>query len=75
MPDQESHIEELEGQFPLLAGQAFAAACERVLASGDSVLQSEQGRIYEVSPDGRRVVVKSIEPPTPNVSGRRITIW
>jgi hypothetical protein len=38
------------------------------------VLQSEQGYIYEVFPDGRRVVVKKIEPPTPVVSGRKITI-
>jgi hypothetical protein len=74
MPDQENNIEELENQFPALSGVAFAAARERVLASGNSVLQSEEGCIYEVFPDGRGVVVKNIEPPTPNVPGRKITI-
>lgn len=74
MPDQENNIEELENQFPALSGAAFAAARERVLASGNSVLQSEQGHIYEIFPDGRRVLLKNIEPPTPNASGRKITI-
>ena len=74
MPDQENNIEELENQFPSLSGAVFAAAREQVLASGNSVLQSEQGCIYEVSPDGQRVKVKDIEPPTPNIPGRRITI-
>ena len=74
MSDEENNIEELENQFPALAGAAFAAARKRVLASGNSVLQSEQGHIYEVFPDGRRVFVKDIEPPTPDVPGRRIVI-
>jgi len=74
MPYQENYIEELEIRFPALSGVAFANARERVLASGNSVLQSEKGRIYEVFPDGRRVVLKNIEPPTSNVPGRKITI-
>jgi hypothetical protein len=72
--DKENNIEMLENQFPALSGSAFAGARERVLASGQSVLQSEHGYIYEVFPDGRRVVVKKIEPPIPVVSGRKITI-
>ncbi len=74
MADQKNNIEILEGQFPAVSGSAFAAAREQVLASGQSVLQSEQGYIYEVFPDGRRVAVKKIEPPTPVESGRKITI-
>jgi hypothetical protein len=74
MADQESKIEMLENQFPAAAGPAFAAARAKVLASGQSVLQSEQGYIYEVFPDGHRVVVKQIEPPTPVVAGRKIII-
>lgn len=74
MADQENNIEILEGQFPAVSGSAFAAAREQVLASGQSVLQSEGGYIYEVFPDGHRVQVKKIEPPTPVVSGRKITI-
>ena len=74
MADQENNIEILESQFPAVSGSAFAAAREEVLASGQSVLQSEQGYIYEVFPGGRRVPVKKIEPPTPVVSGSKITI-
>jgi hypothetical protein len=73
MADQDK-LDLLERQFPVAAASAFAAARERVLASGQSVLQSEQGYIYEVFPDGRRIVVKQIEPPIPAVPGRKITI-
>ena len=74
MADQENDILKLESEFPALSGQAFAAARARVLASGQSVLQSENGIIYEVFPDGRRMVVKEIEPPTLVEPGSRITI-
>jgi hypothetical protein len=72
--DQEKRIERLESQFPAVSGSAFAAARQRVLASGQSVLQSEQGCIYEVDPDGGRVIVKTIDPPTLVVSGSKIAI-
>ncbi|HEX3627327.1 MAG TPA: hypothetical protein VH280_18115 [Verrucomicrobiae bacterium] len=62
MSDQD--IQLLESQFPAISGSAFAAARERVLASGQSVLQSHDGVIYEVFPDGRQVEVKKIEPPS-----------
>lgn len=57
-------IQVLESQFPALSGQAFAAASAQVLASGQSVLQSEGASIYRVFPDGHKEVVKHIEPPT-----------
>jgi hypothetical protein len=72
MSDQE--IKQLESQFPSVSGSAFAAAREHVLASGQSVLESDDGVIYEVFPDGRRQVVKKIEPPTQVVSGSILTI-
>ena len=72
MSDQD--IQQLESQFPAVSGSAFAAACEHVLASGQSVLQSQDGVIYEIFPDGRRVPVKKIEPPTQFVSGKIFTI-
>lgn len=56
MSDQD--IQKLENKFPEVSSSAFAAARERVLASGQSVLQSQDGVIYEVFPDGRRVEVK-----------------
>jgi hypothetical protein len=67
MSDQD--IQKLESEFPALSGSAFAAAREKVLASGQSVLQSQNGIIYEVFPDGRQVEVKKIEPPTKAVAG------
>ena len=72
MSDQD--IQKLESQFPAISGSAFAAARERVLASGQSVLQSDNGVIYEVFPDGRRVTVKTIEPPSQVVPGTIIAI-
>lgn len=74
MPDQEDKIQTLENQFPACSGSAFAAARAQVLASGQSVLQSEQGVIYEFFPDGSRRRVKEIEAPTPVVSGSKILI-
>jgi len=67
-------IQILENQFPALSGSAFAAARSQVLASGQSVLESKDGVIYEVFPDGRRVEIKRIEPPTPVVTGSVIVI-
>ena len=61
MSDQD--IQELESQFPALSGQAFAAASERVLASGQSVLKTVGSFVVRVFPDGHTEVVKPIEPP------------
>jgi hypothetical protein len=51
-PENEDAVLRLEEAFPSLAAEAFAAARARVLASGLSVLQPEDGAIYEVFPDG-----------------------
>ena len=65
----ESDIQALESQFPPVSCQAFAAARQHVLESGQSVLQTEDGFVYRVFPDGRKEVVKKIEPPTPAQPG------
>ncbi|CAN5883703.1 hypothetical protein BH11VER1_BH11VER1_05610 [soil metagenome] len=70
----EQDIQILENQFPAMSGLAFSQAREQVLRSGQSVLQSEDGVIFEVFPDGRRVMVKRIEPPTPMAAGKVFTI-
>jgi hypothetical protein len=72
MSDQD--IQKLESKFPAVSGSAFADARAETLASGQSVLQSEQGVIYEVFPDGTRRRVKDIEPPTPVAPGFKVTI-
>jgi hypothetical protein len=74
MSDMERDIRDLENRFSAASGSAFAAAREQTFASGQSVLQSEQGEIYEVFPDGTRKRVKNIEPPTPIKRGARLTI-
>lgn len=74
MPDEEAIIRTLENEFPAISSEAFAAARERVLASGQSVLQAENGVIYEVFPDGRKIERKRIEPPTKVTRGSKITI-
>lgn len=70
----EPEIQKLENAFPAVSGSAFAGARKRVLASGQSVLLSDNGVIYEVSPDGSRKVFKEIEPPIPVVAGSTYTI-
>ena len=70
----EKDIANLENQFPPASGSAFATAREQVLASGQSVLQSEDGSIYEVFPDGTKRWVKNIEAPTPVAPGSKIEI-
>ena len=72
MSDQD--IEKLENQFPAISGSAFVVARAQVLASGQSVLESQDGVIYEVFPGDRRVPVKKIEPPTQVVSGSIYTV-
>ena len=72
MSDQD--IDKLETQFPAASGYAFAAARQRVLRSGQSVLQSEDGAIYEVFPDGTRRLVKNTDPPIPVTPGSTFTI-
>jgi len=67
-------IQVLESRFPALSGQAFASESQRVLASGQSVLQSEGGVICRVFPNGRKEVVKEIEPPTRVTPGTIYTI-
>ncbi len=61
---EDDQIALLEDQFIQASGSAFIAARQDVLASGHSVVESDNGAIYEVFPDGHRVLVKQIDPPT-----------
>ena len=74
MPEPEEKFVALEAMFASTAGVTFNQALTKALDSGQSVLQSEQGVIYEVFPDGTRKRVKEIEPPTPVEPGKKITI-
>lgn len=72
MSDQD--IKKLEDEFLVNSGSAFVEARERVLQSGQCVMQTENGVIYEVSPDGRRRAIKNIEPPITFPAGELYTI-
>lgn len=74
MSEQERQLQDLENRFPMVSGVAFAAARAQVLASGQSVLQSEGGFIVRVFPDGRKQRLKPVEAPTPVTPGTTFTI-
>lgn len=63
MTEHDEDIEFLEEHIPELAEAAVTQAYWQALASGNSVLESENGVIYEVFPDGTRKLVKTGEPP------------
>lgn len=69
MPISEESMRFLEEHIPELAQSAVTQAYWQTLASGNSVLQSENGVIYEVFPDGTRTIVKEIAAPTPVTVG------
>ena len=71
MSIQEEAIQYLEAHIPELAESAVTQAYWQALAAGSSVLESENGVIYEVFPDGTRNILKTIEPPTPVSIGEK----
>ncbi len=62
MEDNEKVIDYLEQQIPELASAATKIAYWQALASGSSVLVSENNEIVEVFPDGSRKFIQKIEP-------------
>ena len=76
MAEQERQLKASKAacRLPLASGDAFAAARAQVLASGQSVLQTEWGFIVRVYPDGRNQKPKPVKPPTPVKPGTTFTI-
>lgn len=64
----------LEEHIPDMADCALTQAYWQSLAAGNSVLESDNGVIYEVQPDGTRKVVKTNPPPLPVQPGARRVI-
>ena len=56
----EKEIDFLENYIPTLANSAIQKAYLDALSSGNSVLESIDGIIYEIFPDGSRKVIKKI---------------
>ncbi len=71
MPLSEEAMRHLEEQIPELAEAALKQAYWQALASGSSVLVSDNGALYEVFPDNTRKFVKAIEPPVPVPVGEK----
>lgn len=69
MSTPEQTLRFLEEHIPELAESAVTQAYWQALASGCSVLESDNGVIYEVFPDGTRQVIKSTQPPRAVTSG------
>lgn len=74
MSEQEKKIVQLESLISSSAGITFSQARQQTLDAGQSVMQSEQGVIFEVFPDGTRKRIKEIEPPTAVEPGKKIII-
>lgn len=64
----------LEEHIPELADVAFKQAYWAALASGSSVLVSENGKLIEVFPDGKHKFIKHLPPSTPVIRGQILEI-
>ena len=64
----------LEEHIPELADVAFKQAYWAALASGSSVLISENGDLVEMFPDGTHKFIKHLPPSTPVTPGQRLEI-
>jgi hypothetical protein len=67
-------IEALEAEFPPASGVAFSDARSNVMASGQNILESDNGVIYEVTPAGERKFFKEIDPPVDVTPGQKIEL-
>lgn len=69
MQEDDKMLDDLEKLIPPLSGSAVTVAYWQALAAGNSVLETADGAIYEVFPDGTQKFVKMISPPVPVVLG------
>jgi hypothetical protein len=70
----EKALDYLEEHIPELAEVAFKQAYWAALASGSSVLVSENGSLVEVFPDGKRKFIKKLPSWTPVKRGQKLDI-
>jgi len=68
----EQAISFLEEHIPELASVAFKQAYWTALASGSSVLISENGDLIEVFPDGKQKFIKHLPPATSVICGQKL---
>ena len=70
----EKELDYLEAHIPELAAVAFKQAYWAALASGSSVLMSEDDNLVEIFPDGNRRVIKPLPPGIPVTLGQKIKL-
>ncbi len=70
----EKALDYLEEHIPELAEVAFKQAYWAALASGSSVLMSENDNLVEVFPDGKRTIIKKLPPSTPVTAGQKLDL-
>jgi hypothetical protein len=70
----EEALDYLEKHIPELAELAFRQAYWSALASGSSLLVSEQGSLVEVFPDGTRKFIKKLLPWIPVKRGQKLEL-
>lgn len=74
MTDSEKNLDYLEQQIPSLSGAAVAVAYLQALASGQKVLVSGEGGLYQAFPDGTRKLVKKLAKPLSVPVGTKVKI-
>lgn len=67
-------LDYLEEHLPELMATATKQAYWQTLASGQSVLVAEAGKLVEVFPDGTRTFIKAIAKPTVGVPQEKIRL-
>lgn len=70
----EKELDYLEAHIPELAAVAFKQAYWAALASGSSVLMSEDGNLVEIFPDGSRKVIKPLPSRLSVTPGQKIEL-
>lgn len=70
----EKELDYLEAHIPELAAVAFKQAYWAALASGNSVLMSENDHLVEIFPDGSRKVIKPLPPRISVTPGQKIVL-
>ena len=56
----QNEIDFLENYIPELANSAVRKAYLDTLASGNSVLETIENKLYEIFPDGKKVFIKDV---------------
>lgn len=74
MTDDDRNIDYLEMQIPDLSAAAVDVAYWQALATGQTVLVSDEGGIFQVFPDGTRKLIKTMDRPVSVPLGTRMVI-